>query len=129
MKIKGFTLVEMLTVIIILGIIFAISFPVVNSIINYSEDKIYNSQINTILDAAYNYTLKYPNYLPSTGSNTVTLLQLKQENLVDSNLTNPKNNELFSDTLQIVITKYNNEELNQFQRREGDYLYTVVVNN
>lgn len=58
MKQKGFTLVEVLAVIIILGIVVTIVYPIVVSTIKSSEIKAYNSQIEIIKKAAKVYALE-----------------------------------------------------------------------
>lgn len=58
MKQKGFTLVEVLAVIIILGIVVTIVYPIVVSTIKSSEIKAYNSQREIIKKAAKVYALE-----------------------------------------------------------------------
>ena len=45
---KGFTLVEVLAVIVILGLLVAIISPVVNNLLGDSEDALYDKQINNL---------------------------------------------------------------------------------
>lgn len=51
----GFTLVELLAVIVILGIILAIAIPAIGSIISDSRDKATKAEVQLILDAARLY--------------------------------------------------------------------------
>ncbi len=55
---KGFTLVELLAVIVILGVIIAIIIPVTNGIINNSRQAAYDSQIELLLDQALKYSVQ-----------------------------------------------------------------------
>ena len=129
---KGFTLVEILGVIVILIVVFILVYPSVTNIISQSKDTVYQKQINTILSAAYDLSLKSVNYLPDSDSKTfITLGELKAENLVDVNITNPNTKENFPDNLVISINnvgagyKYSNKN----SKLEGNYLYTVEIDN
>ena len=55
---KGFTLVELLAVILVLGIILTITIYSVNSILNDSEESLSEVQENTIIESAKVYYLK-----------------------------------------------------------------------
>lgn len=132
MKNKGFTLVELLGVMIILAVIFVLVFPSVQNIISQSEDTIYQKQINTILNATYDFTLKNVSYLPDTGQKSyVTLGQLKYDGLIDANIEDPNTNEIFPDNLVISINNVGAgyEYSNTNSKLEGDYLYTVEIEN
>ena len=49
---KGFTLIEVLTVIILIGVIGLIAFPAVNSMIKEARENLYNDQMEEIKLAA-----------------------------------------------------------------------------
>lgn len=130
MRKNGFTLVELLAVLIILAIIFVISVPLMTEILDQSKNTLYKKQIDTILDGTYDYSLKYINYLPENNNvSYVTLGELKYEGIVDYDLTNPETNERFKDELVISINKvgtgYKNKDIHA--KLKGDYLYTVEV--
>ena len=125
---KGFTLVELLGVIVVLTVIFLLVFPSVNNIISTGEDTVYQTQINKILNATYDFSLKNTNYLPNKKEKKyITLGQLRREGLIDVNLENPENNANFKDNLVISIYNVgaNYEYTNKNSKLEGDYLYTV----
>ncbi len=54
---KGFTLVELLAVIIILGVIIAIVVPVTNGIINNSKRSAYETQIDKLIEEASKFSI------------------------------------------------------------------------
>ena len=70
---KGFTLIEMLGVIAILGIIGAIAIPVVTEAINKNINTLDQNQISLIENAARNYATENPfNY-----KNPITVKELQ----------------------------------------------------
>lgn len=130
MKKNGFTLVELLAVFAILAILFAILVPLVTEILDQSKNTLYKKQIDTILNATYDYSLKHINYLPEEGNSTyITLGELKYEGIVDYDLTNPETNKKFKDELVISINKvgtgYKNKDIHA--KLKGNYLYTAEV--
>ena len=64
---KGFTLVELLTVIIILGIIAVITSPVIINVINESKDQANDHQITLIKNAAERWGVDNLKKLPTTS--------------------------------------------------------------
>lgn len=124
---KGFTLVELLGIIILIAIIISIVFPGVTGVLRKSKKTIKDIQINKILDSAYDYTLKNTNLLPERDEVIyITLNELKKENLIDSNIKDSTNNENFKDDLIISIAniKYT-DNIGIYSKQNGDYLYTV----
>jgi len=108
----GFTLVEVLAVILILGLLVTVVYPIVVSTINSSKEKAYNSQIEIIQKAAKIYALdkegSLPNFLPDLKNDALpkyvpisTLisegyiaeeeLKSKDNDLSEGKLVNPKN--------------------------------------
>lgn len=130
MKNKGFTLVELLAVIVLLIIIFMLVVPSVTDIISQSRETTYQKQINTILNAAYDWSLKNINYLPEKDSKIfMTLSELKSSGFVDSNIIDPTTKKLFSDDLVISISNVggNYKENNKYSKMSGDYLYAIEI--
>lgn len=60
-KNKGFSLVELLAVIVILGIILSVSAVAVGKIRNAQEEENYKNALSTILTGAKSYVSDYPN--------------------------------------------------------------------
>lgn len=82
---KGFSLVELLAVVVILGLLSAVAIIGVNSIIKNTEKKYYDTQRNTLKMAAQSYTQDNRSSLPKTiGSSTeITLKTLQEKKYVD----------------------------------------------
>lgn len=132
MKQNGFTLVELLAVMVLLVILFIIVYPSVDNIISQGRETTYNKQINTILNAAYDFSLKNINYLPDRGEKKYILLsQLKYEGLLPIDIKNPNTNKIFQDNLVISINNVGGgyEYSNEYSKLYGDYLYTVEIQN
>lgn len=130
MKNKGFTLVELLAVITLLVLIFMIVYPKVINVIDRGQEVTYQKQIDTILSATYDWSLKNSSRLPESGESAyVTLGELKNIGLVDADITNPITMEVFPDDLVISINNVGSskQETNEYSRKYGDYLYTVQI--
>ena len=84
-KEKGFSLVELLAVVVILGLLSTIAIIGVNAIIKNAEKNYYETQKNTLTMAAQSYAQDNRNSLPKTiGSSTeITLKTLQDKKYVD----------------------------------------------
>ncbi len=107
MKKKGFTLVELLAVIVILSLILVIAVPSVNKYIKQSKEKAYNTQISTIIEAVQAYASANSGLLPRKEEFVVkiTLGQLKSSGLIKEEVKNPNDDKYFDDALTIEIKK------------------------
>ena len=83
---KGFSLVELLAVVVILGLVVLISIPIVNNSINKSKEKAREVQIEEIIKAAKKYAIKNSYVLPeNVGSHTsIEIETLINENYIDT---------------------------------------------
>lgn len=106
---KGFTLVELVASIIILGVIGLIAYPVVNSTIKNNKEKLYQSQIKEIEQAAESWAYKNLDLLPNDSESiTITILELKKAGLLPLDIRDPRDNELFANDMEISIALENN---------------------
>ena len=106
MKNKGFTLVELMAVIIILGLIAVIAVPIVTKILSNSKDELYERQVKEIEDAAKRWGVD--NIIDEEVNNYyVSLLDLRKEGYLESTtvIKNPKDD---SDMNGCVEIKYDN---------------------
>ena len=91
---KGFTLAELLGVIVILGLIAMIAIPTINSALNSSRDKAYDEQIRTIEEASRTYMSKNSLKLPNMTEGSTCCLGievLKEAGLLQADdIKNPK---------------------------------------
>lgn len=92
---KGFTLVELLAVIIVLAIVGGIAVVGVNSALKTSEEQSYKTQINNIITASKNWTLENVEKLPKTSEESfeLSLDELKKSgNLPNQDIIDSRNN-------------------------------------
>ena len=89
---KGFTLVELMTVIIILGVLALITYPIVDKSIKQSKEKALDRTIKSIIDASYEYSIEN-----DLGYNSI-YKKLQFDTLIDAgllkeNIINPVTNQ------------------------------------
>ena len=127
---KGFTLIEVLSVLIIIAILFSISVVFIFPRIEDSKKIVEDAQIKTILDAAYDYTLKNLDILPESNSTSFVLLgELKSVGLIDTNITDQETGEVYSDDTIIEIKKGNSCIVDKNCKKEGSYVFELVENS
>lgn len=114
---RGFTLIEVMAVVIILSIIGVIAVVAVDKTIKDNNEKLYEMQISNIEDAARTWGNAHIKYLPDTkdAAISIPLLALKKDGIVDKKIKNPKTGELFYDNMYIDIIY-----------QDGTYVYSVV---
>ena len=116
---KGFTLVELLGVIILLGLIVTIVTPVIGNTINTSRNKAYDSQVNVIETAAKEWGVENIEELPEIDSDEVKTLQLtdliNSGKLQSATIINPKTKAVMTGCVAI---SYNSEY------KQYEYKYT-----
>lgn len=109
-RIKGFTLVELLAVIVILSLLLLVTVTTVSSQFKNSKDELYDTQLNNIKLAAEMWGSDNKVKLNSISDCvSLTLGYLKEEGYVDINIKNTYTGELFKDDEVFVnITKETN---------------------
>ena len=129
---KGFTLVELLTVIAIIAIISLIAMPIILSQISSGKTKLKDNQVQLLVKGAERYAAQYYNFLKwveeldSNGEITrykaeVTLRELNQKGLVDLPVIDPVTDEEFNpdDTYVTLYKDKNNNVTFEFYNLTG----------
>jgi len=99
---KGFTLIEMITVIVILSLIVLIIVPLVSTNLKKGNEKAYQAQVNNIIASAKNWGSDNKKLLPQNGNAiSLTLKYLQDEGYIDKNLKDPRKNETLNGCVKI----------------------------
>ena len=115
---KGFTLVEVLAVIVILGLLVVIISPVVNNLLGDSEDALYQEQVDVIVKASKKYAVEHSELLPEGNDSTAIYINdLINNGVIDKDkVIDPKTKEEMNGC---VVISYNND-FNQYEYNYRD---------
>jgi prepilin-type N-terminal cleavage/methylation domain-containing protein len=108
MKKNGFTLAELLGVLVILSLIALITVPAVTDSLQTYKVKLCNTQVDEIVEAARTWGSGNVSVLPTNDGETYTLSLRKvaDSGFIDSEIQNPVTKEYFDlDDTKIVITR------------------------
>jgi len=121
MKNKGFTLVELMGVIIILSVLLFIAAPTVRELISSSKEELYEIQINNIEEGLKNWAIDNNRILPKNEgqSITITLGQLKMGGFIESELKNPKTDKCFGNDMTLTIRRYQKNYIYEVNEETG----------
>ena len=107
---KGFTLMELLAVIIIIALISLLSIVGVSKVVSKSKTDLYNNQLSMIEKAARSWGSENIDKLPDAGDCLyLTLGSLKIYGLLDDNVIDPRTNDKIPDTLKIKVSSTLND--------------------
>lgn len=107
---KGFTLVELLAIITIMGLIALIAIPTVVTMIKNSRKDLCETEVKNIISSAKNWAGNNMDLLPEENESiTVSIETLKEKGYLSSDLNNPLNGELIEDQDRLEVTIYNNK--------------------
>lgn len=102
---KGFTLVELLAVVVILALLALLTSTAVTKLVKDAKNDLSETQMTLIKSAADTWMSDNLNKLPSSGSCAyLTLEDLKYYGLLDNTILDPKNSEEIPNDLKIKIT-------------------------
>ena len=138
MRKNGFTLVELMGVIVILGVVALIAVPTIRTITRESKDELYEIQIISIKEGLKNWAIDNSKILPQEEGQviTITLGQLKMGGFVDSSLKNPKTKKCFGNDMTLTIKRYQKNYIYEVNEDTGtevdtcdDYMKPYIVIN
>ena len=138
MRSSGFTLVELLAVIIVLSLLSLLASTAITKLVTDSKNDLYETQILSIEAAAKEWGSDNLNRLPDAGNCAyITLHDLKVDGLINPNVLDPRTNEAISDDLKIKIisnvSKYGtlnfNYEVNPVNVDGCEYIYKPICSS
>lgn len=117
---KGFTLIEMLGIIILLAVIALITVPVINSSLNKSRENLKVTQEKQFVKAAKDFFSQNLSCLPdgsgtcsdaskNENSSKVLLSKLSELGYVDGEIKDPVTNKEYNESAGVTVTKENNK--------------------
>ncbi|NLM63558.1 MAG: type II secretion system protein [Mollicutes bacterium] len=106
-KNKGFTLLEILSVMVLLSLIAILAFPTVDKYISETKEKMYEQQVNNIILMAKSWASENKVLLPKEEGEeiTITLGMLMDEGYVEQTIKNPITKKPFLRSSEILIRK------------------------
>lgn len=117
---KGFTLVELMAVLIVLAVISMIALPAIMSSLEESRQKSYDSQVERIIVAAKKWAIDNNDLLPEEGTYKVSITTLISGqyigNVENGKLKNPKSSGEFMDgCVNITYSEGYNQYIYNYQ--------------
>lgn len=106
---KGFTMIELLATIAIMGVLATIAVVSMSKFINHTKDTTYQEFEETLKDSTANYLLYNTGLIPDVGgSYKVMASQLTSEGYLD-NLTDPQDKTATCNSNSYIIVKRNSD--------------------
>lgn len=104
---KGFTLAELIGVIVVLALICLITVPSITSVLKDNKKSLCETQLNNVLAAARNYASENLLSMPANDgeTKTITIQDLIDNGNISENIENPVTKEYFDTEIEITITR------------------------
>ena len=113
---NGFTLVELIGVVILIGLIALIAIPSVDYIITKTKSNAYNRTLDTLKDGLRNWVTDNKELIYEDGEEIiVTLSDLKEQGYVEYEIKNPKTSTCLANTMQFKITRVKDTEKDTYE--------------
>ena len=129
MKNKGFTLVELLAVIVILGLILGIAIPKATKTLEQKKQHLYELTINELIETTKKYVTSNPKIysdISKYGSSSINVKTLCEKKLIDCPVTDPRNKESINGSIKIEYL--NNEYVYTFSNNAEGIILAFDLN-
>ena len=109
---RGFSMIELLATITILGVLVTVAIGSVSLILKKGRENYYQSQRNNLIGAAKSYYQSNRSLLPKDlgDTGTVTLKALNDNKFIDKVLSSDKKTPCNPDDTKVVVTKTDNNK-------------------
>ena len=120
---KGFTLIEMISAVVILSIIALIVIPIVNRNISDSREKLYHRQVKTLEEAAQKWGTSYdiintPCY--------ISLDMLKEDGFLENgDVTNPQDETIMDGCISMTFDLSHNQNVYEYDECGATPTYCI----
>ena len=104
---KGYTFIELIGILVLISLITMLVTPVMIQYMDNRKEELYDIQIDHIELALKTWASENKEHLPEKDGEmiTLTLLQLKQAEILSGDITNPVTDKLIPDDMTMTITK------------------------
>ncbi len=125
MRKNGFTMVELIAIVVIMASMLLVILPSINNTIKQSEEKKKQENLNNIYMAAENYLMdNYENYRINNAGDTtyIYITDLINNNYMSINTLNPNNDSSFTKNDAVKVTRNKDNTFHY----ELDYIKTLI---
>lgn len=127
---RGFTLVEMISVLIILSVVALIVTPNIYVSIRDYKNRLYETQMDSIRQSGKNWAVDHIDSLPTSNDTAlaVTIKELQDDGYIEDKLENPRDGGYFDNSSVFVLITCNYVE-DETENLASNYKYQYFVYN